>query len=397
MLIFQVGGSIRDELLGFDASDKDFVIVNATVDEFLLKFPDAKQIGSSFPVFMVKGSEYAFARKEKKISPGYKGFEVESNPEITIEEDLFRRDITINAIARNVETGEIIDPFNGRKDLENKVIVHISDAFAEDPLRVYRVARFASRFYDFSVDSKTMEMMASLKNELQNLSQERVWQESVKALSTGRPSRFFKILKECSLLDVHFAEIFNLLEVPAGPEKYHPGEVDTFDHTMKALDRISDYKGTDPVLAFSVLCHDFGKAQTKKELYPHHHGHDRAGEKMVKEFCKRMKIPNKFVNAAFLSSKYHMMLPKIMEMRPAKALSMLEKLKTFPAGQIEGFLRVLYADSGEYPQDLEEFIKKVTPALEEKLPEKWWNLGGKSTQILNQLKAEKYLMLKNSR
>ena len=391
MLIFQVGGSIRDELLGINASDSDFVVVNATVDEFLRKFPNAKRIGKSFPVFSVDGKEYAFARKEKKISPGYTGFEVESNPEITIEEDLLRRDITINAIARNIETGEIIDPYNGIKDLENKRIVHVSDAFAEDPLRVYRVARFAARFHDFRIDKKTLELMSALKQELCYLSEERVWAECLKALSSVRPSRFFNVLKECGLLDVHFYEIAQLIDVPAGPEEYHPDDKDTFDHTMKALDRLSDIsKAADPVLNFAVLCHDLGKGLTEKEQYPHHYGHDKAGEGTVKEFCKRLKIPNQFRKAALLSVKYHMTLPKIMEMRPVKVLKMLEKLNDFPSGQISGFLQILYADSGTFPENIDLFIQKITPALEMKLPEKWWNLGKKSSEKLMQLKIEKY-------
>lgn len=397
MQVFQVGGSVRDELLGKIASDKDFVVVNATVKEFLSKFSGAKQIGNSFPVFVVDGNEYAFARKEKKILHGHRGFEIESNSDITIEEDLYRRDITINAIAKNVETGEIIDPYNGRKDLKDKRIVHISNSFSEDPLRVYRVARFASKFSDFTIDKKTIKLMKSLRNELPYLSEERVWGECCKALSAERPSRFFNVLKECSLIDVHFKELFDLVGVPAGPEKYHPDEVDTFEHTMNALDRISDQSAkTDPVLNFAVLCHDLGKGLTEKNLLPHHHGHDKAGEGIVKTFCTRLKIPNKFKKAASLSAKYHMIFPNIKEMRPLKAIAMLEKIKTFPAGQVEGFLDVLYADSGSYPEDLANFVKTVIIALEEKLPEKWWNMGEKSTQMLNQLKSEKYQKLKNS-
>ncbi|HNW82417.1 MAG TPA: HD domain-containing protein [bacterium] len=397
MLIFQVGGSVRDELLGINPSDSDFVVVNATIEEFILKFPNAKRIGKSFPVFSVDGKEYAFARKERKISSGYTGFEVESNPEITIEEDLLRRDITINAIAINVETGEITDPYNGIKDLNDKRIVHVSNAFTEDPLRVYRVARFAARFHDFKIDPKTLELMRSLKSELNFLSEERVWMECLKALSSKKASRFFNVLNYCDLLDIHFPEIAKLSGVPAGPEKYHPDDKDAFDHTMKALDRLSDHSQTaDPVLNFAVLCHDLGKGLTEKEIYPHHYGHDKAGERAVKEFCKKIKIPNQFKKAALMSAKYHMMLPKIMEMRPAKVLNMLKDINGFPSGGIAGFLQILYADSGTYPENIARFIEKITPALEMKLPEQWRDLGKKSSEKLMQIKIEKYKELSRS-
>ncbi|HSW61662.1 MAG TPA: multifunctional CCA tRNA nucleotidyl transferase/2'3'-cyclic phosphodiesterase/2'nucleotidase/phosphatase, partial [bacterium] len=298
MKIYQVGGSVRDEILKVDFSDKDFVVVGATPQDFLKKFPNAKKIGSSFPVFLVDGSEYAFARIEKKSGTGYHGFEIKSHPEVTLTDDLKRRDITINAIAKDLETGEIIDPFGGIRDLQNKRIVHVTDAFAEDPLRVYRVARFASRFYDFSIDKKTTKLMNSLKNELNALSVERVWVECLKALSSKKPARFFTVLDEAGVLDVHFPEIFNLKNVPAGPAEYHPDDADSFHHTMSALERISDIlSGTDPLIAFSVICHDFGKALTNPDDYPHHHGHDKSGVELIKAFSKRLKVPKKFEEA----------------------------------------------------------------------------------------------------
>jgi tRNA nucleotidyltransferase (CCA-adding enzyme) len=198
-------------------------------------------------------------------------------------------------------------------------------------------------------------------------------------------------LDDCGLLDIHFAEIAELSGVPAGPDEYHPEDKDTFDHTMKALDRLTDFSKTaDPIMNFAVLCHDIGKGLTEKEKYPHHYGHDKAGEGAVKDFCKSLKIPNQFRKAALLSVKYHMILPKIMEMRPAKVLKMLENLKDFPSGGIIGFLQILYADSGTYPENVARFIEKISPALEMKLPEKWWNLGEKSSEKLMQLKIEKY-------
>lgn len=397
MLIFQVGGAVRDGLLGINASDSDFVVVNATVEEFLSRFPDARLIGKSFPVFSVDGKEYAFARKDRKISPGYKGFEIESNPGITIEEDLSRRDITINSIAKNIETGEIIDPFNGIEDLKRKRIIHVSEAFSEDPLRAYRVARFASKFYDFTIDQRTLELMADLKKELSFLSVERVWAECFKALSCEKPSRFFRVLHQCGLLDVHFKEVSDLAGVPAGPEKYHPEDDDSFDHTMKALDRAAlSGKAPDSLLNFAVLCHDLGKGLTEKEIYPHHYGHDKAGEGAVKNFCDRIRVPKRFEKAAVLSSRYHMKLPEIEKMRAVKVLKMLEEVESFPSGGISGFLQVLFADSGQYPQKVSVFIEKIKPVLDIKLPEEWQDLGKKSGERLLQLKIEKYKELKKS-
>jgi len=394
MKIYQVGGSVRDEILKVDPTDKDFVVVGTTVEYFLKKYPDAKKIGSSFPVFLVNGEEYAFARTEKKKGSGHCGFETVSHPDVTLLEDLKRRDITINAIAKDIETGEIIDPLGGTEDLKNKRIVHITDAFAEDPLRVYRVARFASRFYDFSIEKKTVKLMNSLKNELNTLSVERVWSECLKAISSKKPARFFTVLDEADVLDVHFAEFYNLKNVPAGPVKYHPEDVDTFHHTMSALERVSDIeKGTDPYISFSVLCHDFGKALTNPDDYPHHHGHDKSGVKLIKTFSKRLKIPKKFEEAATIFAWNHMKISRIFEMTPLKALKLIEEMKKFPSG-IEGFLKCVEADSSKPADKIKTFVENVLPALQIRLPEKWHNQGEKSAMLLNQLRVEKYKELK---
>jgi len=390
MKIYQVGGSVRDEILDTLPSDRDFVVVGATVDEFLKKFPKAIKVGRSFPVFLVDGNEYAFARKEKKISAGYRGFDVEFSPDITLEEDLARRDITINSIAKDVETGEIIDPFNGINDIRAKRIVHVTKAFSEDPLRVYRVARFAARFCDFFVDEKTIELMNSLKGELDTLSVERVWAECLKAMESTCPSRFFKILREAEVLDIHFPELFELIDVPAGPVEFHGDEKDSFDHTMKAIKRTP----RDPVLVFSVLCHDLGKALTPKEIYPHHYSHDTNGVEPVKALCKRLKVPKKYERSAFLTARYHMTLSRLPEMRPGKAVNLLRKLDGFEPAGIFGFLKIIQADSGQDTDKLEEFIERVLPSIREKLPEEFWNQGVKSTEILNEMMIKKYVELK---
>jgi len=399
MKIYQVGGSVRDEIMGIKKSaDIDFVVVNGTEEEFFLKFPTAKKVGADFPVFLVEGKEYAFARIEKKVSPGYRGFEITADRSVTLEEDLKRRDITINAIAKDIETGEVFDPCGGIDDIRNKRIVHITDAFAEDPLRVYRIGRFASVFHDFSVEKTTIDMMSSLKEELSEISVERVWIECKKALSSGDPARFFEILKESDVIGVHFGEIEKLIGVPAGPAQYHPGEADSFDHTMKALRRISDkVNGTDPLLAFSVLCHDLGKGLTDPENYPHHYDHDKSGASQVEKLCSRLKMPAIYLKSAEMSSRHHMTLGKIKELRPSKAVKLLSEIELFPAGGIKGFLKVIYADSGEKTDALFDFIEQVIPALEEKLPEKWKNLGYKSGEMLLQIRSEKYKELKDNR
>ena len=389
MKIYQVGGSVRDEILGLKPTDRDYVVVGATVQEFLKKFPKAKKIGKSFPVFLVDGAEYAFARKEKKVSKGYRGFEIFSDPQVTLEEDLARRDITINSIAKDVETGELTDPFNGIGDIRAKRIVHITEAFREDPLRVYRVARFAAKFCDFFVDKETVKLMNSLKNELDTLSVERVWAESVKAFECDCPSRFLKILKEADVLDVHFSEVHALIGIPAGPVKFH-GKKDCFEHTMDAVKKTPK----DPLLVFSILCHDLGKALTSKDIHPHHYNHDVNGIEPVKALCKRLKVPKKYERSAFLTARYHMTLSRLPEMRPGKAVNLLKKLSGFEPDGIYGFLKILEADSGEDTQKLKEFIDNVLPAINEKLPEEFWNLGPESTEKLNEIMIKKYVELK---
>lgn len=389
MKIYQVGGSVRDEILGLKPYDRDYVVVGATVEEFLKKYPKAHKIGKSFPVFLVNGSEYAFARKEKKVSSGYRGFKVHSDPEVTLEEDLARRDITINSIAKNIETGDLIDPFNGIGDIRSKRIVHVTEAFSEDPLRVYRVARFAAKFCDFYVDDETVKLMKSLKDELNTLSAERVWAESLKAFECNCPSRFFKILKEADVLDEHYPEVNELIGIPAGPVKFH-GNKDSFEHTMDAIKRTPK----DPLLVFSILCHDLGKALTSKDIHPHHYSHDVNGVEPVKALCKRLKVPKKYERSAFLTARYHMTLSRLPEMRPGKAVDLLKKLNGFEPDGIYGFLKILEADSGENTEKLKNFIDQVLPATEVKLPEEFWNLGPESTDKLNEMMIEKYIELK---
>lgn len=390
MKIYQVGGSVRDEIIGIPVSDKDFVVVGATEAEFLEKFPKAEKVGKAFPVFLVNGCEYAFARRERKTGHGYRGFDVEFSPDITLEEDLRRRDITINAIAKDPDfPNKYIDPYGGIEDIKNKRIVHVSEAFSEDPLRVYRVARFAAKFPDFSVDKSTIKLMNSIGDELETLSTERVWKELEKALVYPRPSRFFEILKEAELLKYHFPEVLALVGVPAGPIQYHP-EGDAFIHTMETMDRLKLSGNNDPVAMFAALCHDWGKAASTPANYPHHYGHDKAGVPIIEKFCKRMKnVPERYRFAAIAVAKYHMIVREIDKITPKKAINIIKDITSTSCG-LDGFMDAVRADNARQNDDARAFIRKMLPVLDVKLPEKYWNAGKKSADILMQLKILKY-------
>ena len=284
---YLVGGAVRDAILNKKISDEDYCVTGLTEEKFIEIFPQARTQGKSFNVFVLEGKEFALARKETKIGKGHKEFKIESDANITIEEDLERRDITINSIAQNVLTKEIIDPFNGQTDLENRIINITSSKFVEDPLRVYRVARIAA-VLDFKVSKKTLNTMNKLKEELNTLSKERVFTEFKKALEASTPSIFFDVLKEADVLDVHFKEIYDLIGA-IQPIKYHP-EGDSYNHTMLALDNSAKIT-KDVKIRFCTLVHDLGKGRTPKEMYPHHYNHDQRGVEPLRELCKRLRLP----------------------------------------------------------------------------------------------------------
>ena len=265
--LYLVGGAVRDSLLNRAIYDEDYCVVGIDKDTFVKLFPKCYARGKSFEVFDIEGKEFALARREKKIGKGHKEFEITTGKEITIEEDLKRRDLSINSIAKDVLTGKIIDPYGGVEDIKNKIIRATSKAFMEDPLRVYRTARFASEL-EFTVEENTIRMMDKLKNELETLSKERVFVEFRKALGTNKPSIFFNVLKEANVLDIHFKEIYDLIG-SIQPIKYHP-EGDSYNHTMLALDNAIQYTN-DLLVRYSVLVHDLGKGLTPKEMYPHHY------------------------------------------------------------------------------------------------------------------------------
>lgn len=259
--LYMVGGAVRDKLIKIAPKDYDYTVTGISSEKFVSLFPNAKMQGKSFPVFNMGNSEFALARKERKVGKGHKGFEFEVGKNITIEEDLKRRDITINSIAIDVLTGEIIDPFNGVQDIKNKIIKATSKAFLEDPLRVYRVAKFASRF-NFMVEENTLSMMNSLRDELTYLSNSRVYKELYDALLTKTPSIFFNTLRDANVLDVHFKEIYDLIGVEQ-PILYHP-EGDVYNHTMEVLDR-SATKTNSAYIRFSALVHDLRKSENSKK------------------------------------------------------------------------------------------------------------------------------------
>ena len=337
--LYLVGGAVRDKFLGIPSKDMDYVVTGLSQNKFEALFPNAKIRGKSFPVYDIDKREFALARVETKVSQGHRGFSIESNESITLQQDLSRRDITINSIAQDVLTNEIIDPFGGLNDLKNKIIKATSNSFIEDALRAYRVSRFASKF-QFEVDKDTIALMKTLKDELLTISVERVFEELKKALSTNRPSTFFRVLKEADLLEVHFKEIYDLIGV-LQPEKYHP-EGDAFEHTMIVLDNVANL--TDNLeLRFAGLVHDLGKGVTPKELYPKHHGHGKAGVKLVETLCKRLKLPKSYMKVGKTTCKEHMRVWQFYQMSAAKKVDFIVNISKSQLG-LEGLEMIANCD-----------------------------------------------------
>lgn len=326
MKIYQVGGSIRDRLLDLPVTDRDWLVVGATPEEMVEQ--GYRPVGRDFPVFLHPETheEYALARTERKTAPGYRGFVFNTSPEVTIEDDLSRRDLTINAIAEDAE-GNLIDPHGGQDDLAAGMLRHISPAFAEDPLRVLRVARFAARF-DFSIAAETMMLMReiSASGELATLAPERVWTETEKALGSDHPARYFETLRECGALLQIYPELDRLYGIPQ-PENYHP-EIDTGVHTMMVLGQATRLS-KDPVIRFAALVHDLGKGTTPANMLPAHRGHEERGAKIIRNLCKRMKVPNRYRDLAVIVSRYHFICHKIEELRPDTIVRKLEAMDAF--------------------------------------------------------------------
>lgn len=318
--LYYVGGYLRDELLGLSPKDIDFSVTGISLDKFLELFPKSFLIGSFFPVFKLEEHDFAFARRETKIGEGHSAFDFDIE-NVSIYDDLKRRDITINSIAKDVLTGEIIDPFNGVNDIKNKTIRATSKHFNEDPLRVYRVAQFASRF-KFTIDDELKNTMKNMKEELKTLSPERVFSELKKALGSEKPSIFFNILKELNLLDVHFKEIYNLIGV-IQPVEYHP-EGDAYNHSLLVLDKVSKLT-QDKKTRFSALCHDLGKAKTPKEILPHHYKHELNGLNPARKLLNRLKAPNSWKKLSTVIIKNHMKAGIFEKMSIPKKVTFIEE------------------------------------------------------------------------
>lgn len=337
--LYLVGGAVRDNILGKINHDKDFCVVGITAKKFQEIFPNSFSRGKSFEVFELDGKEFAMARTEKKTGTGHKEFEIQTSKDIKIEEDLARRDLTINAIAQKVLTGEIVDPFNGVQDIKNKIIRATTQAFKEDPLRVYRTARFAATL-GFTVEANTINMMNELKSELTSLSKERVFVELEKSLQAEKPSIFFEVLREAQVLDVHFKEIYDLIGA-LQPEKFHP-EGDAYVHTMMVLDYAA--KQTKELqIRFSALVHDLGKGITPKEEYPHHYNHEITGVELVTNLSSRIGAPTIWEKCGKIACREHMRGGIFYKMKPAKKVDFIERVAKSQLG-LDGLQIVVNSD-----------------------------------------------------
>ena len=346
MKVYLVGGAVRDRLLGRSVVERDYVVVGATPEE--LTAQGYRQVGKDFPVFLHPETkdEYALARTERKTAPGYRGFEVHAHPEVTLEEDLRRRDLTINALAQD-EGEEIIDCYGGLADLDDRVLRHISPAFAEDPVRILRVARFAARYADlgFTVAEETMRLMRTMveAGEVDALVPERVWQELTKALAEPRPARFFDVLRECGALARMFPEIERLWGVPQ-PAKWHP-EIDTGVHVMMVVDMAATLT-KDNEVRFAALTHDLGKGTTPTDILPSHKGHELRSVELVEGLCERLKAPRRYRELASVVARYHGLIHKLDELSPATVIDLFEGADAFR--RPDRFDQVLLACEADY-------------------------------------------------
>lgn len=343
--VYLVGGAVRDGLLGVPHKEKDWLVVGGTADELLHR--NFRQVGASFPVFLhpETGEEYALARTERKQGHGYHGFDVDFHPGITLEEDLSRRDLTINAMARD-QGGQLIDPFGGQSDLEQRVLRHVSPAFCEDPLRVLRVAKFAARFagLGFRVHATTMTLMQQMaaSGELEHLVPERVWAEFTDAMSCDQPGVFIGLLRESGALTVLLPEVDCLFGVPQ-TEKYHP-EIDTGVHVMMAMDMAARLGGPARVV-FALLLHDLGKGLTPSARLPSHFGHEKSGLPPVNEVCARLRVPGAFRELALLVCELHLRCHRLLEARPPTVMKLIEDADLLRRpDRVQDFVRACEAD-----------------------------------------------------
>jgi len=326
MKVYLVGGAVRDKLLSLPVYDRDWVVVGATPNELLVQ--GYQQVGKDFPVFIhpKTGEEYALARTERKSGQGYTGFTCNASPDVTLQDDLLRRDLTINAIAED-EQGRLIDPYHGQDDLKNCLLRHVSTAFRDDPLRVLRLARFAAKYahLGFIIAPETQAMISEMaaNGELNTLTAERVWKETEKALTTDSPQVYFKVLRDCGALAVLFPEIDALFGVPA-PEKWHP-EIDSGIHTLLTVQEAAKLTNSTAV-RFAALCHDVGKGVTPKEEWPHHYRHNAEGVPIAMRLCERLKVPTDIRDFTLLAVQHHDLVHSIEQLKPSTIVNLLNTI-----------------------------------------------------------------------
>ncbi len=342
MKVFAVGGSVRDQLLGLEVRDQDYVVVGSTPEE--MQRLGFRPVGRDFPVFLHPDTheQYALARTERKSGHGYRGFTVYASPDVTLEQDLERRDLTINAIARD-QNGDFIDPFSGRTDLNNGILRHVSPAFVEDPVRILRVARFAARF-SFAIAAETSALMQQLVEigETDHLVAERVWQEISTGLMETSPSVMFQVLRDCGALARILPELDALFGVPQ-PEQQHP-EIDTGVHILMVIDYAARQRYS-LAARFAALTHDLGKGVTPRELWPAHHGHEQQSVELVESMCTRLRVPGECRDVARLTAQFHGDIHRASELRPATILKILAAADVFrkPA-RFEDILKACESD-----------------------------------------------------
>lgn len=346
MKTYLVGGAVRDKLLGLPILEKDWVVIAETPESMIAQ--GFRPVGKDFPVFLHPKTheEYALARTERKTAPGYKGFTVHASPEVTLEQDLIRRDLTINAIAMTPD-GELIDPYGGQQDLNNRIFRHISPAFSEDPVRILRIARFAARFahLGFTIAPETIALMQSMvkSGEVDALVPERVWAELFKALKEQTPEAFFTTLRDCSALKKILPELDRLFGVPQ-PARYHP-EIDTGIHSLMCLQQAVKLS-EKPEVRFAALVHDLGKGLTLSEYWPSHHGHEQKGLPVLEALSARLRVPNSFKSLARQVMEYHTHCHKAFELRATTLTDTLQTLGAFKAdNSLAEFLLACEADA----------------------------------------------------
>ena len=372
MEVYLVGGAVRDEQLGLPVRERDWCVVGATPDD--LKGLGYKQVGKDFPVFLhpESGEEYALARTERKTGSGYHGFTFHTSPDVTINQDLTRRDLTINAMAVDSD-GNLLDPCNGLADIKSKTLRHVSAAFREDPVRILRAARFAARFHqlEFRIAGETLRLMKRMvvDGEADTLVPDRVWQESAAALAGPDPRVFFEVLRECGALAVVFPEIDALFGIPQ-PEKWHP-EIDSGIHTLMVLEQAATL-AKDVSVRFAALVHDLGKATTPRNTLPKHTGHERRSVKIVKSLSKRLPVPAAFRELGCLVAEFHAHSHRAFELRPSTVLKVLNRVDAFRRPErFEKFLLACEADARgrtgfearPYPQA--EYLRRAWRAASE--------------------------------